>query len=174
MTYNKYEYDKAYRLQHPEVIKEIHQRYRQKNANKVRERNKVYRDTHPEKMKEQYKKQSERSKEYMIEYGTRWRSMRYRSNIELLIEKNLLTDCIICGFPKELFAAIDFHHIKPEEKKATICSLLLRRDTTKLVQEASKCVCMCSNCHRLYHVGSIDVLKKYNKYMEKLNEKNEF
>lgn len=90
-----------------------------------------------------------------------------------MIEKGLMTDCIICGFPKEKFVAISFHHINPEEKEKQIGSLIGSTTDEKLVKEASKCVCMCFNCHQLYHNNDKEVIEKYNKYLgENISENN--
>jgi 5-methylcytosine-specific restriction endonuclease McrA len=59
--------------------------------------------------------------------------------------------CCDCGYKKNI-AALEFHHIKPEEKSFGIdlrkCSNL---QWDKLVDEIKKCVLICANCHRERH-----------------------
>lgn len=57
--------------------------------------------------------------------------------------------CILCGYNK-CTAALEFHHIDPDEKEFQInkrwgCS----RETIQ--KEIDKCVLLCSNCHRETH-----------------------
>lgn len=44
----------------------------------------------------------------------------------------------------------DFHHVNPEEKDVAPGTLL---DATwsKIIEEISKCVILCANCHRILH-----------------------
>lgn len=57
--------------------------------------------------------------------------------------------CERCGYDK-CIAAMDFHHINPEEKLYTVKDLMARRwDLIK--SEIDKCVLLCSNCHREEH-----------------------
>lgn len=71
--------------------------------------------------------------------------------------KEMKTPCIICGESEPV--AIDFHHINPEEKEFTI-GKHRGKNRAWLSQEISKCVCLCSNCHRKVHAGLIN-LQKY-------------
>jgi hypothetical protein len=57
--------------------------------------------------------------------------------------------CQKCGYDK-CIAALDFHHINPEEKICGVKDLMIRRwDLIK--EEIDKCVLLCSNCHRELH-----------------------
>lgn len=96
--------------------------------------------------------------------------MRSRPTIRynLLNDIGLLTDCVICGYPKIKFAAIQFHHINPSEKIQTIGIMAPRFKKYPddiFIKEAKKCICMCANCHMLYHAGDIEIVKKYNKFL---------
>jgi hypothetical protein len=59
--------------------------------------------------------------------------------------------CCDCGYKKNI-AALEFHHLNPEEKSFGIdlrkCSNL---HWDKLVEEVSKCILICANCHRERH-----------------------
>ena len=84
---------------------------------------------------------------------------------DLLSDKGLLTNCIICNFPKEKRAAIHFHHVNPEEKEINIGVIIQRikkYPNEELIKEVKKCVCMCANCHMLYHANDKEIIEKYN------------
>lgn len=63
---------------------------------------------------------------------------------------SIRTPCVICGEDEK--TCIDFHHVNPEEKEATVSSLITG-SLKKLKEEVKKCICLCSNCHRKVHAG---------------------
>lgn len=79
-----------------------------------------------------------------------------------LIEKitNILKEvgqkykCEICGYDKN-YSALTFHHLDPEEKDFSI-SDSKTISVTKLRNEISKCVVLCSNCHAEEHNPHLD------------------
>ena len=76
------------------------------------------------------------------------------------------TPCIVCGESEPV--CIDFHHKNPEEKEFTI-SKHQSRSKEWLTKEISKCVCLCSNCHRKVHAGLIK-LEDYIKDESAVNQ----
>lgn len=57
--------------------------------------------------------------------------------------------CEICGYD-QCIAALDFHHLNPEDKLYEVKELMTRR--WELIQEEiDKCMLVCSNCHRELH-----------------------
>lgn len=61
--------------------------------------------------------------------------------------------CVICG--ESDLIVIDFHHMHTTQKEYTIskmCGMALE----KIALEINKCVCLCANCHRKVHAGTID------------------
>lgn len=67
---------------------------------------------------------------------------------------SLKKPCVICGESEPV--CIDFHHINPEEKEFTI-GKCRGRSKEWLIEEISKCVCLCSNCHRKVHAGILNL-----------------
>lgn len=63
--------------------------------------------------------------------------------------------CGICGYDR-CAAALDFHHINPSEKDFAISSWISMKWEI-LLKEVSKCILICSNCHREYHDGLIEI-----------------
>lgn len=57
--------------------------------------------------------------------------------------------CEICGYDRCL-AALTFHHVDPETKRFGVATSL-SRSWDSLVDEASRCVLLCENCHREVH-----------------------
>lgn len=115
--------------------------YYKKNIKNLREKDKIA-----------YKKRAEQ------------REKRKQEAYKMLMDLGIMTDCIICDYPKEKIPAIEFHHINPNEKKFIISQLVSTSKSQKerFINEAKKCVCMCANCHRLYHNNDEEVVKKYN------------
>ncbi|MBE0525355.1 MAG: hypothetical protein IH631_00325 [Candidatus Thorarchaeota archaeon] len=60
--------------------------------------------------------------------------------------------CCFC-FETEA-CCLDLHHVDPKEKDINVSSLLKTRYSwERLMEEANKCVVICSNCHRKLHAG---------------------
>ena len=67
---------------------------------------------------------------------------------------SLKNSCVICDEPDPV--VIDFHHIDPETKLFTIGSSL-NRSKEAIKTEAEKCVCLCANCDRRVHAGTVEI-----------------
>ena len=52
-------------------------------------------------------------------------------------------------------AALDFHHIDPNTKFKAVAHLSY--NLKLMIEEAKKCVMVCSNCHREIHAGIIEL-----------------
>jgi len=58
--------------------------------------------------------------------------------------------CQRCGFCHP--ACIEFHHLNPAEKTATIALMPTQGySLEKIKAEIAKCVALCANCHRILH-----------------------
>ncbi len=58
--------------------------------------------------------------------------------------------CKQCGFSHP--AALDFHHRDPSSKKEIMAGIAWRGwGKERILEEASKCDILCSNCHRILH-----------------------
>ena len=61
--------------------------------------------------------------------------------------------CEICGYNKSI-AALCFHHLDPSIKKFELdIRSLSNRKLDYILDEASKCQLLCSNCHMEIHHG---------------------
>lgn len=58
--------------------------------------------------------------------------------------------CERCGFSHP--AALDFHHSDPTKKDGDVAYLAHAGGSKqKLLDEISKCIVLCANCHRIHH-----------------------
>jgi hypothetical protein len=58
--------------------------------------------------------------------------------------------CCMCGYDRNP-AALEFHHINPEEKDFEPRKLMREKDFSKIMAEISKCALVCKNCHTEIH-----------------------
>lgn len=72
-----------------------------------------------------------------------------RQRSEFLIEK-MGGRCYICRNIYH-YSAYDFHHIDPAKKDFALSQKMETPDFDKILQEAKKCLLVCSNCHRELH-----------------------
>lgn len=61
----------------------------------------------------------------------------------------------LCQWKEEV--VIDLHHIDPSNKKYSLAQLALIPTLDDLRIEIAKCVPICSNHHRMYHAGLLDL-----------------
>lgn len=67
------------------------------------------------------------------------------------IKQRYGTSCTICGYNKN-YAALDFHHVNPEEKEFSPAKLIYASyDLEEIFKELDKCQLICANCHREIH-----------------------
>lgn len=78
-----------------------------------------------------------------------------------LASKTLLSSlvkmqCVKCGYDK-CVSAIEFHHVSKDTKTFNVGQQRIA-NVEKLKKEITKCVILCSNCHREHHAGHFDVI----------------
>jgi hypothetical protein len=65
-----------------------------------------------------------------------------------------MTPCISCGESDPV--VIDFHHLDETKKDKGISQMMQSNySLQKIQEELDKCVCLCSNCHRRVHAGTL-------------------
>lgn len=78
------------------------------------------------------------------------RNKEERNKKKLFIDSFKVDGCTKCD--EDELCCLEFHHIDPDKK-----SFRLSQGTSKslelLVEEISKCVVLCANCHRKVHAG---------------------
>lgn len=102
-----------------------------------KEYHKKYSKIHYQKNKDKYKTKAKISNKILYE--------KNRNHIRFV---KSLTGCTLCGYRK-CIEALEFHH--PQNNKDSNIARLLHGSTRKLVEEISKCIVLCANCHREQH-----------------------
>ena len=97
-----------------------------------RKKNPFYQKTHYKKYKKQHQKAN---KKWYIK----------KKN---MLHKLKINGCAICGYNK-CDAALDFHHVNPEDKKFTINMSYMGKKN--LLEELNKCILLCNRCHKEIH-----------------------
>lgn len=106
-------------------------------------------------------KDRELARERQKIYSRRW----YLKNREDQIKKNQIRKrrkrqswedykskqkCSHCGFSHP--AVIDFHHVIRRNKRSVNKLAVIKNNIPEAIKEAeSKCIPLCSNCHRIHH-----------------------
>lgn len=131
--------------------KQIKEAY-EKNREKILLKAKLYYSNNKEKCKKNsnswINKNKDRVKVYKIIYNNRWRLpiQKYKS------EKG----CLFCG--EKTAVCLDLHHLYG--KTNAISTMVKNRAPLEEINlEISKCVVLCSNCHRKVHEGILTIPK---------------
>ena len=81
--------------------------------------------------------------------------------------ESLKTNCVKCGEDRPW--VIQFHHIDHRTKEFNV-SQCGTHSRAAIWREASKCVCLCSNCHDEFHhffgINPSDPIDAFEKYMD--------
>jgi len=82
---------------------------------------------------------------------SRERKVRRRENAAWFFEYKRTLSCVVCG--ERHYACLQFHHKIPQNKDMAISEMLYIRRYPKdrILQEISKCVVLCANCHFKLH-----------------------
>lgn len=112
----------------------------------------------------QTEKQKEWKKEHYIQNKQLYinKQQKRRQDIRTLVE-SLKIPCLICKEDDK--ACIDFHHIDASEKDFGIGDATKHKwSDEKIINEIKKCVCLCSNHHRILHFYELSVDELVEKY----------
>lgn len=97
------------------------------------------------------------------------RVKRFRAQLKLNLIYVMGSKCSVCGYNK-CPAALEFHHINPNEKEFAI-SHQTSLSTEKALLEIQKCALLCANCHREVENGYIDIDQIHSTYdQDRANE----
>lgn len=96
----------------------------------------------------------------------------FRRRRKLNLIKVCGNKCNICGYNKAI-AALEFHHINPNEKEYGISSNGTCHNLEKDLAEIKKCILVCANCHREIELGlySLEEIKEKRFYSEEIADK---
>jgi len=104
---------------------------------------------------------------------------RWRENTKTRLVEGMGGKCAICGYSR-CHDALEFHHIDPNEKDFGLgAGRGAIKNWHKLVEEAKKCILLCSICHREVHAAITPLpsiiptfLKECEKYKSIKTESN--
>lgn len=75
--------------------------------------------------------------------------------------------CCLCGYNK-CNSALALHHLDPSQKDFSIASVRANiKSWNSIVQELTKCILVCHNCHSEIHSGIVSIPPNVNKFDEK-------
>lgn len=81
-----------------------------------------------------------------------------RANRLFLKELRQSFGCALC--PERDPVCLEFHHLDPSTKSFELSRYASCPQAT-LVAEVKKCVCLCSNCHKKVHAGTLRVCEEH-------------
>ena len=119
-----------------------------KDPLKKKEKQRGYSKKHYENNMDKIKAATKKSN---ITFKTKWKEFK------------ATLSCLECGADHP--AVLDFHHIDPEMKNASVHTLVKAKSYKKALEEVEQCIVLCANCHRVYHYNE--------RHAEKLRIKNE-
>jgi len=57
--------------------------------------------------------------------------------------------CELCG--EDDLVTLDWHHLDPAQKDHNVAKMYKSFGRQRILEEISKCQCLCANCHRKVH-----------------------
>jgi hypothetical protein len=97
----------------------------------------------------------------------------WRKNFKQRLVDSFGGKCGICGYDK-CIEALEFHHLDPSAKDFGIGSVRgSPKSWEKTVPELRKCVMLCSNCHKEYHAGLVEIPEDIDRYNEEYTDYKE-
>lgn len=92
------------------------------------------------------KKHYEANKQTYIATAMKWQQVKR----EWWVEYKKTLSCSVCGESRHW--CLDFHHLDPSEKDDTVSQMVVHNcSTERILEEVSKCVVVCRNCHADIH-----------------------
>lgn len=88
--------------------------------------------------------------EYIVKYGDIALEIK-----ELISKAKLDSGCVVCGEKEP--CTLDFHHVYGKKLFTVSSYRVQRRSIAEVKDEIAKCVILCSNCHRKFHRGIINI-----------------
>lgn len=93
---------------------------------------------------------------------------QWRKNTKLKLITCMGSCCQICKYSR-CTEALELHHLDPNEKEFGLSSIMAKPiKWERIVNEASKCILLCANCHREVHFNSLLIPIIFQKFDETL------
>ena len=81
-----------------------------------------------------------------------------RQKVKIKLVNEFGGKCKICSYNK-CIGALEFHHIDPSKKSFGLSVTGVTKSYKLMLEEAKKCILVCSNCHREIEAGLIKIDK---------------
>lgn len=146
----KAEYDRQYRAEHSERIKQRRKVYDAAHREERRAWQRQWRRTHLKQAAAQQHRWRDKNRAEYLEYGRRWRIKRSKEVRELINGIKLERGCAHCGYDKDA-KALDFHHTLGDKEFNISMGIVRFLAKDRVLEEIKKCQVLCANCHRIYH-----------------------
>jgi hypothetical protein len=167
----KKEYDRTRYLGNKEYSRQKSLRWKQKHREVHNERNKLAYYTHRQdiSLKRKNRYANKMAEEKMVIYKKNYlvkKRLINKRKIENIIKINEYKNkgCNLCGYNK-CVSAIDFHHVDLGTKEKGISRLVMTGRPWHIIEkELSKCIVLCSNCHRELHYNQRKIKMEEDKY----------
>jgi hypothetical protein len=82
--------------------------------------------------------------------------VRRRRKVKAILVREAGGRCRMCGYDR-CVAALEFHHLDPEDKKFGVAQGGMAHSIEHLRAEVRKCILLCSNCHAEVESGTSSV-----------------
>lgn len=137
---------RKWQQEHKEQNSNSKKRWRLNNIEKARKASRDYYYRNKKTVIKKYRKDNvveilARKKQYARDNYEKW--------MEIIRSKNMHI-CSKCGY-SECFAAIDFHHVNPENKEGKANAILIQNPTPEKIAKLDNYISLCANCHRELH-----------------------
>lgn len=125
---------------------EYHKQWREKNKERKKANDKAWYEANKEKRAIQRKQYNQINKEKTRLYNKTRRDKNYNQYYSFMKDKK----CNRCGYSD--YRALVWHHIDPTMKESDISDMVRSgRQWDFILEEISKCECLCQNCHHIEH-----------------------
>ena len=145
--------DRAYRAANRGQVLEYNRAWREKNRESLRLRKRAYDESHRDELNARQRRYTS-SPKGVAQYT------RVQAEKKKYIYECKSAGCCVC---RETFGAcLDFHHIDPDTKdhRSPGCGAGWSYIVEEMMELASSCVLLCSNCHRKFHDGVGSVIER--------------
>lgn len=101
--------------------------------------------THSDSIKKKSKRYYDTHKSEVLQHAKFARVRNKTKRLDFM--NDIKTDCVKCGETRRYI--VEFHHITPNDKQSNIGEYKIVNRA--LLDELSKCICLCRNCHFEFH-----------------------
>jgi len=125
---------------------EYYKQWREKNKEKKKANDKAWYQANLERCKSNRKRYNTKNKEKIKLYNKTRKEKNYSKYYVFMQDKK----CNRCGYND--YRALVWHHTDPSTKKSDISDIVRSgKQWNIILEEISKCECLCQNCHHIEH-----------------------